>query len=333
MRVRKCHARFCESSRAVKPLRAAVIGVGYLGRYHAQKYAALKDVELVAVADADLPRALQVARDCGCRAVDDFHAILHDVDVVSIVVPTERHFEVARDCLEAGLHVLMEKPVTRTVEEAEALIRLADARNRTLQVGHLERFNPALLAVQEVLRDPLYIECYRLAPFKSRGTDVDVVRDLMIHDIDIILNMVKGEIADIRAIGVPVLTDRVDIVQARLEFTSGCVANVTASRVSQSAIRKIRVFQHDAYLSVDLDPPRLVHWRRVRGDGSARLESRTQEFPPADLLMSEVSAFVEAVREGTPPVVSGADGRRALEVASRITAGIGEARPSAGVPL
>lgn len=307
----------------MKRLRAAVIGVGYLGKYHARKYAALEDVELVAVADAVLPRAQEVARECGCRAVADFHTILGDVDLVSIVVPTEQHFEIARACLEAEAHVLVEKPVTRTVEEAEELIKQAASRRRVLQVGHLERFNPALLAMQEDLRDPLFIEGYRLAPFKSRGTDVDVVRDLMIHDIDIILNMVKSEIRDVRPIGFPVLTDDVDIAHARLEFANGCIANVTASRVSQTAMRKVRVFQQDAYLSVDLNPPKLVRWRRVRGDGGLpRLESETQGFPQSDLLMSEVRAFVGAVRAGTPPVVSGADGKRALEVALRITAGM-----------
>jgi predicted dehydrogenase len=252
------------------------------------------------------------------------------VDLVSIVVPTERHFEVGRDCLEANAHVLIEKPVTQTIEQAEALIRLAAGRGRVLQVGHLERFNPALVAMQEALRNPLFIECYRLASFKARGTDVDVVRDLMIHDIDLVLNMVKSDLADIRPIGVPVLTDKVDIAHARLEFANGCVANVTASRVSQSAVRKIRVFQQDTYLSADLDPPKLVRWHRVRGDVGARLESQTQAFPPADPLMAEVLAFVEAVRTGTPPVVSGADGKRALEVALRITAGIGEAPTAMG---
>ena len=308
----------------VNRLRAAVIGVGYLGRYHAQKYAALGDVELVAVADSILPRAQQVASECGCRAVDDFHAILGDVSLVSIAVPTAQHFEVARDCLTAGVHVLMEKPVTQTVEQADELIRLAAARRRVLQVGHLERFNPALLALQDVLRNPYFIECYRLAPFKSRGTDVDVVRDLMIHDLDIVLQLVKSDIAAIRPIGVPVLTDRVDIAYARLEFANGCVANVTASRVSQSAVRRMRVFQPDRYLSVDLDACKLVCWQRVRGDGGPRLESQTQEFPPSDPLMSEVLAFVKSVRADTPPVVSGAEARRALEVALRITAGMGE---------
>jgi predicted dehydrogenase len=312
----------------VKPLRAAVIGVGYLGKFHAQKYAALPDVKLVAVVDEDLPRAQQVAEQYGCRAVADFRAILEEIDLVSIVVPTEQHHVVARTCLEAGAHILVEKPVTRTLEEAEELIGLAAARRRVFQVGHVERFNPAVLALQEVLREPLFIESYRLASFKPRGTDVDVVLDLMIHDIDIILNLVQSEIADVRPIGFPVLTDEVDIGHARLEFANGCVANVTASRVSDKAMRKVRVFQQDAYLSIDLHNPKFVCWRRLRdGEGTARLASEEKAFPQTDLLLEEVRAFVTAVRGGTAPVVSGTDGKRALEVALRISAGMGQAWP------
>ncbi|MBI4193682.1 MAG: Gfo/Idh/MocA family oxidoreductase [Betaproteobacteria bacterium] len=303
-------------------MRAAVIGVGYLGRYHAQKYAALEDVQLVAVADANLARAREVAREYGCRAVDDFRAIIGDVDLVSIVVPTERHYEVARTCLDAGAHILLEKPVSRTLEEAEELIRLASSRRRVFQVGHLERFNPAVRALQELLLEPVFVESYRLASFRPRGIDVDVVLDLMIHDIDIILNLVKSDIADVRPIGYPVLTDEVDIASARLEFTNGCVANVTASRVSNKSERKLRVFQQDAYLSLDLQPPKLVCWRRLRDGGGARLEPEERGFAQADLLLEEVRSFVDAVRFGTPPMVSGADGKRALEVALRITAAI-----------
>ena len=312
------------------PLRAAVIGVGYLGKFHALKYAALPDVELVAVVDEDSARAQEVARECGCRAVNDVRSLLGTVDLVSIVVPTERHYSVARTCLEAGVHILVEKPVTRTIEEAEALIELAAAKGRVFQVGHVERFNPAVLALQQVLEKPLFIESYRLASYKPRGTDVDVVLDLMIHDIDIILNLVQSEIADVRPIGFPVLTDEVDIGHARLEFANGCVANVTASRVSDKALRKVRVFQHDAYLSIDLHNPKFVCWRRRRdGEGAARLASEERTFPQADLLLEEVRAFVNSVRNGTPPVVSGADGRRALEVALRISAGMGQAWPPA----
>lgn len=313
------------------PLRAGVIGVGYLGKFHAQKYAALPDVELIGVADADPARAEEVARSCGCRAVADYRALLDGVDLVSIVVPTEHHYAVARGCLEAGLHILVEKPVTRTLEEADELIRLAQAKGRVFQVGHVERFNPAVLALQAVLERPLFIESYRLASFKPRGTDVSVVLDLMIHDIDIILNLVESEIADVRPIGFPVLTDEVDIGHARLEFANGCIANVTASRVSDKAMRKVRVFQQDAYLSIDLHNPKFVCWRRLRDDGgAARLASEEKTFPQSDLLLEEIRAFVHAVKDGTPPLISGADGKRALEVALRISAGMGGAWPRAG---
>lgn len=315
----------------MKRLRAAVIGVGYLGKFHAQKYAALPEVDLVAVADENAGRAEAVARDCGCRAFTDYRSVLGGVDLVSIVVPTEAHHSVARSCLEAGAHILVEKPVTRTLQEAEDLIRLARASGRVFQVGHVERFNPAVLALREVLEKPLFVESYRLASFKPRGTDVDVVLDLMIHDIDIILNLVQSEISDVRPIGFPVLTDEVDIGHARLEFANGCVANVTASRVSDKPMRKVRVFQQDAYLSIDLHNPKFVCWRRLRnGDGTPRLASEEKMFPPADLLLEEVRAFVTAVRERTPPVVSGADGKRALEVALRISAGMGGAWPPPG---
>jgi predicted dehydrogenase len=305
----------------VKPLRAAVIGVGYLGRFHALKYAAMPDVELVAVADIRETRAQEVARECRCRAARDFREILDAVDLVSVVVPTESHYEVARACLEAGRHVLVEKPLARSLSEADELIELAAAAGCVLQVGHLERFNPALAALREVVCDPLFIESYRLSTFRGRGTDVDVVLDLMIHDIDIVLHVVRSEITEVRPIGFPVITDGVDIAHARIDFANGCVANLNASRVSNKALRTLRVFQHDAYFSVDLHSPRVVHWCRVQGEGAvARLESTERAFPAPDLILAEVRAFVDAVRGGTPPPVTGKDGRRALEIALRISA-------------
>ncbi|HEX6828629.1 MAG TPA: Gfo/Idh/MocA family oxidoreductase [Burkholderiales bacterium] len=304
-------------------LRAAVVGVGYLGRFHAQKYAALPDVELVGVVDASRERAAEVAAECGTRACTDLGALLPGVDVVSIVVPTERHYEVARACLEAGAHILLEKPVTQTVAEAEELIVLAAQRGLVFQVGHLERFNPAMLAAQPLLTEPLFIESHRLAPFKPRGTDVDVVLDLMIHDIDIILSMVHSDIADIRSTGFPVLTDEVDIAHARIEFVNGCVANVTASRVSQSAMRKIRVFQPESYLSIDYHTRKVAVVRRLGMDGGQpRLAMEEREFPQADALLEEVRAFLDAVRRRAAPPVTGEDGRRALEVALRINQGM-----------
>lgn len=313
-------------------LRAAVIGTGYLGRFHAQKYAALEDIKLVAVADVNPVRAREAAAPYGISAYTDFRDILEQVDLVSIAVPTEHHFGVARACLDAGLHVLLEKPITQTVTEAEELIRIAQARGRVLQIGHLERFNPAVVAMGDIVRNPIFIESHRLAKFKPRGTDVNVILDLMIHDIDIILSLVQSPVRSLRAVGLPVLSSEIDIANARLEFDNGCVANVTASRVSQQSMRKIRVFQPQAYISVDYQGRRLHVHRRVsealEPGGIPGIRTEEQDFPVADPLMAEIRAFVDAVRNGIPPKVSGADGKRALEVALAISRDI-EAGPAA----
>lgn len=308
-----------------------MIGVGYLGRLHAQKYAALDGVELVAVADADPQRARQVAAELGTRPVDDFRALLDgQIHLASIVVPTEHHFDVARACLEAGVHVLVEKPMTETLDQAQALQALAERRCLTLQVGHLERFNPAFLAAREMVREPLFIESHRLAPFKPRGTDVAVTLDLMIHDIDLILDLVASPVAEVRASGTPVLTDEIDIGNARIEFENGCVANVTASRVSQKAMRKLRIFQPDAYVTVDTLAHRLTVARREPGSGLAEaglpIRVEEQRFDTPDPLAAEIRDFVACVREGRRPAVGGAEGRRALEVALAITQAMGRSR-------
>lgn len=293
-------------------LRAAVIGVGYLGRFHAQKYAALKGVDLVGVADADPQRAAAVAAEVHTQAVADYQELLAQVDLVSVVVPTDGHYAVVRACLEAGKHVLVEKPITQTVAEADDLIALARSQNRLLQVGHLERFNPAWLALRPRIHAPLFIEAHRLAPFKPRGTDVSVVLDLMIHDLDLILSVVDSEVLEVRASGAHVLTDGIDIGNARIEFANGCVANLTASRVSTGTLRKMRVFQKDEYLSIDFGERRLSVARRGQ-DQPILLEQ--VEVLPGDALMQEVQAFVTAVREARPAPVSGEDGRRALALA------------------
>jgi len=251
--------------------------------------------------------------------------------VASIVVPTEHHHRVAKDCLDAGVHILLEKPVTETLTQAEELIALADAGRLVFQVGHLERFNPAVVEVQRLLDRPLFFESHRLSVFKSRGTDVNVVLDLMIHDIDIILSLVQQDIRELRASGYPVLTDEVDIANARLEFADGCVANVTASRVSQKAMRKMRIFQHDAYFSVDFPSSSIDIARR---NGAERDE---QGFPKisveerktaekSDAILAEIRAFLDCVRTGATPAVTGRDGRRALAVALEISRAIGTPR-------
>ncbi|HXV07529.1 MAG TPA: Gfo/Idh/MocA family oxidoreductase [Burkholderiales bacterium] len=306
----------------LKPLRAAVIGAGYLGNFHAQKYAALDGATLEGVVDVDAQRAAAVAHAVGARAFADYRELLGRIDVASIVVPTDLHYEVARTCLEAGVHILVEKPVTRTVQEAAELAELAARRGRVFQVGHLERFNPAILAVRDQITRPLFIESDRLAVFKPRGTDVNVVLDVMIHDIDLILSFARSEITAVRASGFPVLTSAVDIANARIEFADGCVADVSASRVSQQSLRKLRIFQPDQYLSIDCEN---FHVRTVRKEGSGigpdgmpRIVSAEQRFEKADPLLAEIGSFLEAVRTGQPPPVSGEDGRRALEVALEV---------------
>ncbi|MDY0262060.1 Gfo/Idh/MocA family oxidoreductase [Syntrophotalea acetylenica] len=312
-------------------LRAAVIGVGYLGRFHAQKYAALTDVELVGVADVNREAAERVAAEVGCAAYADYRELLDRIDVVSIVVPTRLHFAVAREFLAAGRHVLVEKPITETVDEADELIAVARQQGVLLQVGHLERFNPAIVALNGELHKPMFIESHRLTPFRGRGTDVNVVLDLMIHDIDIILNMVQSELVAVHASGVPVLSHEVDIANARLEFASGCVANVTASRVSRDAMRKVRVFQSDGYFSIDYQKRRIAVCRKG-GDGMALpglpgITMNEKGFAESDALRDEIAAFVAAVRTGTSPVVAGEDGRRALAVALQISSCLGGILP------
>jgi len=301
-------------------LRAAVIGVGYLGRFHAQKYAALPDVELVGVVDAHPDTARRVAAELGVPAFTDYRELLGAtprVDLVSVASTTETHHAVARDCLAAGVHVLAEKPITVTVAQADELIALADARRLVLQVGHLERFNPAWLAVRDKIKQPVFIEAHRMAPFKARGIDVSVVLDLMIHDLDLILPLVGSPLTDLRASGVSVLTDGIDIANARLEFANGCVANLTASRTSTASLRRLRVFQHHEYISIDFGDRRIGISRKREAliEGEPPLDTETFQQPPGDALMTEIQAFVDAVRRGTRPVVSGREGRDALAVA------------------
>ncbi len=300
-----------------KRLRAAVVGVGYLGQFHAEKLAALKDLELVAVVDADAERAKQIAAKLGCEARTDWRSLAGAVDLACVAVPTESHHEVARALLDAGIHVLVEKPITRTLEEADALLAAARATGALLAVGHLERFNPAFRALAATLERPLFIDCERLSGFKQRGIDVDVVLDLMIHDLDLALSMAKSEIGQVSACGFQVMTDSIDIANVRIEFASGCVANLSASRVSQSPVRKLRVFQADQYASADLQAGKLRIVRRDRRRGAiGEVESG---FDDRDALRAEIENFVAAVRSGRPPLVPGEDGRRALALALEVS--------------
>src|SRR6202048_1427814 len=297
----------------MQKIRAAVIGVGYLGRFHAQKYAQAAACELLAVVDVREPARTAAAQEFHCPALAEHREILGAVDVVSVVTPTPTHFAIARDLLEARAHVLVEKPVTETPAEARELIALAGANARVLQVGHLERFNAAIRAAEPYLKAPRFIECHRLAPYRERGTDVNVVLDLMIHDIDIVQTMVAAPIATIDAVGTPVFSDEIDICNARIRFTNGCVVNATASRVSFKTERKMRVFDPDAgvYLSLDLQQKIMTLIRkRSPGDvpGPLPVSIEEQSLEQGDALKAEIESFLGCIRTGRPPVVSGEAG-------------------------
>lgn len=306
----------------MQTVRTGVIGVGYLGRFHAQKYASLPKSRLVAVVDTDAEARERVAAETGCRGYADFREILGEVDAVSIATPTPLHHRIARECLERGVHVLVEKPITETLPEARELLEIADRRRVVLQVGHLERFNPAILALGGSLGTPRFVESHRLAPFRERGTDVNVVLDLMIHDIDLIQSLVRAPITSIDAVGTSVFSSGLDIVNARIRYANGCVANTTASRASMKTERKLRLFQDDAYVSIDLQQKVLTIVRKppegaAVTPGQVSIEERTYE--QGDALRLEIEAFLGSIVEGRPPVVSGTDGLQALETALRIT--------------
>lgn len=314
-------------------IRTAVVGVGYLGRFHAQKYAALAGCELVGVVDSNAENARKVAAELGTRPIEDFRELFGQVDAVSVATPTPTHADIAIALLQSGAHVLVEKPIAESVTQAQRLIDAARACGRVLQVGHLERFNPAILAAEPLLEGPRFIECHRLAPFRERGTDVNVVLDLMIHDIDLLQMIVGSQVTSLEAIGAPVFSSEIDIANARLCFASGCVANVTASRVSLKTERKMRVFRDDAYLSLDLQQKILtVIRKRTDGAGAGALPVQIEEqsFPQGDALLAEIQAFLAAVRGTGPVVVSGEDGARALRTAIDITQRVGAAQPGAG---
>lgn len=310
----------------MKNIRVGVIGVGYLGRFHAQKYAAMEGVDLVGVADVELARAEEVARECDTTAFVDYRRLLDVVDAVSIVVPTIYHHAVGVACLERGLDVLMEKPITSTIAEADDLITWAEHKNCILQVGHLERFNPAILAMQPMLTHPLFIEAHRISEFKNRGTDVDVVLDLMIHDIDIILSIVDSPIKTIHTVGAPVITPLTDIANARLIFENGCTANVTVSRISMDTIRRMRIFQPGTYLSVDFVKKEVMSVRLKKNGPKAtpQPDITKRGFLDQDVLELELLDFINNVRNRTKPRVSGEEGRRALRVALQVISQIRE---------
>ena len=300
-------------------LRIAVVGVGHLGRHHARLLSSLAGAELVGVVDTNRERAEEVAAATGTRPFTDYRALLGQVDAIALAVPTETHAAIAIPVLEAGVSVLVEKPMTRSVAEADAMIQAAARTGAILAVGHTERFNPAVAAARPLLTDPRFIEVHRLGTFPERSLDIDVVFDLMIHDLDVILSLVRSDVESIDAVGVPVLTGRVDIANARVRFANGCIANLTASRISRDKVRKIRFFQPMAYLSIDYAQQKVELWRLVRGDGpTPAIEGGDVEVTSEEPLKRELADFVEAVTARRPPLVTGEDGRRALALAQRI---------------
>src|SRR5438094_7996656 len=302
-------------------VRVAVIGVGHLGRHHARILAALPDVHLSAVVDIDRDRAAAVATASGATAAYDYRDVLGRVDAVTLAVPTELHHQIAIAFLEAGTPVLVEKPMARTLSEADAIVGAAERGRALLAVGHTERFNPAVAAARAVLSDPRFIEVHPLGTFTERSLDIDVVFDLMIHDLDLLLALVPSTVESIEAVGVPVLTGRVDIANARLPFANGCLANLTASRISRDRVRKIRFFQPMAYLSIDYAAQKVELWRLVTAkNGEPSIEGGDVDVTNEEPLKRELADFVDAIVSRRAPVVTGQDGRRALALAEAIAA-------------
>ena len=305
----------------------AVVGAGYFGRFHAQQYALNPRAKLVAVIDADAEKAGTVAAEFGAEAGHDHRSLIGRVAAASVATSTPQHFEVASDLIAGGLHVLIEKPITATMDEAERLTRLADEKKIVLQVGHIERFSSSFRALAKTITQPLYFECYRIAPWKQRGIEVDVVLDLMIHDIDIVLGLAGSPVLSVDAVGTAILGKKIDMANARITFESGCVANVTASRVSYKTERRMRVFQRQSYIVCDLGEGKIFAYH-LRGDplvdGLAAIGTESYEIPKENSLANEIEEFLDCISTGRQPTVDGRAGSQALKVASMINDSIEE---------
>jgi predicted dehydrogenase len=317
-------------------LKTAVIGVGHLGKEHARIYASLPEAELVAVCDTNEAQGRAVGDRYGVRFVPDYQSLLGEVEAVSVATPTINHHEVTCACLEAGVSVLVEKPIARTLAESDEIIALAEARGLVLQVGHIERFNPALRALQTQLKQPRFFEAHRMGIFTPRSLDIDVVMDLMVHELDIIASLVNREVVKLEAVGIPILTPKIDLANARLEFADGCIANITASRVAGERLRKLRVFQPHQYYSLDYAEQQVAMARLVPPQGADKLPeivAGALEVTKREPLLAEIESFVTAVRERTAPLVTGAEGRRALALALEVLKQIKEHAERAGTKL
>ncbi len=313
-----------------KKIKTAVIGVGYLGRLHAQKYATLEASELVGVYDADPARAAIVAAEFNTSAFSDMGGLLGKAEAVSVVTPTEHHYRVGMEALSRGVHVMMEKPITTTTDEARALVAEAKRTGRVLQVGHLERFNGAMAALGGRIKEPIFIESFRLSPFPNRSTDVDVILDLMIHDIDLVLSMAGSEPEKVEATGIPVVSaGKADFANARITFRNGCVASLTASRVSRERARKINVYQRGTIISIDYGAQGLTVTNTLPAEPGATAKQADEDITveKKDAIFEELGSFLECVASGGRPVVSGTDGLRALELAERVQEAVKAGRP------
>ncbi|MFH2138299.1 MAG: Gfo/Idh/MocA family oxidoreductase [Candidatus Omnitrophota bacterium] len=298
----------------MKKIKVAVIGTGHLGKIHARIYSQFNDVQLVGVCDADEQKALENASNFNSQAFTQYSALLNKVDAVSIATPTISHFSIATDFLKHNIHVMVEKPITSTISEAEKLIRLARKNKRILQVGHVERFNPAIRTIRKLCKNVQFIECHRLSPFPKRGTDVGVVLDLMIHDIDIILSLIKSPLKSCHAVGVKVLSPYEDIANTRLAFVNGTVCNITASRVSNDILRKIRIFQKNTYISIDYVSQKITVFKK-HGSTITRKDIEVSKKEP---LVEELRSFIDCIKKGKQPVVCGKDAKQALQIALTI---------------
>lgn len=302
-----------------KKIKVGVVGIGHLGNYHLQKYQKLESCEIIAVADMFPDCAQKAAEIYKCEAFADYRAMIGKIDAASIAVPTIDHYKVAKDFLAAGVDVLIEKPICATLEEADELIKIADKKKLVLQVGFVERFNPAIMALEKVIRKPLFIESHRLHPFFERGTDVDVILDLMIHDLDIIIKFVNSSITAVEAVGVPILSEKIDIANARISFASGCVANVTASRISGKTMQKVRFFGVEGYHSVDCQKREILSLGKEKNEsGQLQILQNNIEVGSHDPLEEEIRAFIDTVINRSKPLISGEDARKSLALAMEI---------------
>lgn len=319
-------------------MKIGIIGTGHLGRFHTKVYSQLKEAELVGVYDIDQNKAKKVADEFGTKSFSQLGQLLGEIEAASLVVPTSSHLEVGKEVLEHNTHLLIEKPIAQTVEQAEKLINLSKERNLTLQVGHIERFNPAFLSIENLNLNPKFIETHRLAQFNPRGTDVAVILDLMIHDIDLILSLVRSEVREIQAAATSVITESEDIANARLTFKNGAVANITTSRISANHMRKIRIFQKNSYISLDLFRKEAEIYRLVDLEDYSLKEKESStiigkipteqlgktilyekpKIEDRDMLTLEISSFLNAIKNKKEPKVTGEDGKRALEIALKI---------------